>query len=348
MTSKLLALTLVFVALPAAANTPIFPDNDFSGAYLIEALPVDGATHAAPQCVVQDNARAPYGVRLVRWGGTGLCGIGDVAANLDAKLTVWDVATIKHSDGRKAYTIRSRANGECLIRGHSAKDLQPTTNLWGASNATCGFATADAAIDNGQATWLFDEASTAGGSLITALRTTKGPAYVSFASMGGNLITGSALLTVDHGLRFVRIPESCTASFQLEPGVIRVCGVGDFAQPVRVEVADYLGVTYAPWNATNGFDMGDISKHYAAVTPAVAPMYCNRLRSGGFNDWRVPTMAELQALYDAFPNNQLRTKFDWSTGYRPHQTSDAGRGLILHSGTENSVSNNPFPVACVR
>lgn len=359
MSPKLLALAIAAAAAlstPFAARAQVDSDQDFSGAYIIEALPVDGTTNASPKCMTLDTARAPYGVHVARWGGGGLCGIGDPAANLAARRTVWNISTITHTDGRKAYTIRSLENGECLIRGHNAKDLQPTTNLWGPSNAHCGFPTPDAAIENGQATWLFDEEPTIGGTQVTSLRTPRnGPAFLSFASMEGNLAAGSALLNIDHGFRFVRIPDSCTTSGAMAPDRLRVCGVGEFAQPMRVEDAGNLGLPFDSWNATAGMGMGDLDKHYVAVASTDAQAYCNRLRTGSYNDWRVPTGAELLALYNAFPNNELQTRFGWSSGVRPHQSLDVraadGRILAVQMYNGNAYwerATSPFPVACVR
>lgn len=352
---KLLALSLISAAALSAAfaaRAEIIPLPTQSD-YVIEVLPVDGATHE-PKCMTVDPSQPDHGVRVQRWNRGGLCGIGDLAANVARNRTVWTVAKVAHTDGRAAYTFRNRANGKCLIRGRNGKDVQPTIYLWGPANAYCGFPSADALIDNGQGAWQFDREPVAGGLLVTNVRTTRnGPAYLSFATMAGHLQADAAMLHVDRVFRFTRVPESCSTSFPLLPNLIRVCGVGDFAQPMRVEGAGNLGLPFDSWNATAGMGMGDLGKHYVAVLGKDAQTYCSRLRTGSHEDWRVPTGAELLALYNAFPDNALQTRFGWSTGMRGHQSTDRNGSMMLtvrfhNGGVYWQREDAPFPVACVR
>lgn len=211
MSNKLFALSLAAAAALStslaahAESEPAVPPDDFSGAYVIEVMPVAGATHAA-QCMTINPSQRDYGVRVQNWGKGGLCGMGSLAANVAAKHTVWDVTKITHVDGRHAYTFRNRATGKCLIRGHNGNDVQPTTHLWGPSNAYCGFKSAEAAIDNGQGTWLFDEVPFSGGLAAANLRTTRF-AYLSFATMAaGSLPNGAAMMHVDRLFHFTPVP----------------------------------------------------------------------------------------------------------------------------------------------
>jgi len=46
----------------------------------------------------------------------------------------------------------------------------------------------------------------------------------------------------------------------------------------------------------------------AAVSPNQANDYCSKLRDGGFSDWRLPKIDELEALYDSKAKKQNRIK----------------------------------------
>ncbi len=45
-----------------------------------------------------------------------------------------------------------------------------------------------------------------------------------------------------------------------------------------------------------------------SVSPNEASEYCSSLRSGGFSDWRLPTIEELEALYDSKLPKQYKAK----------------------------------------
>ena len=40
------------------------------------------------------------------------------------------------------------------------------------------------------------------------------------------------------------------------------------------------------------------------ITPAAAKFYCENYRAGGYNDWRMPTLDELESLYDEGKSRQ--------------------------------------------
>jgi hypothetical protein len=64
----------------------------------------------------------------------------------------------------------------------------------------------------------------------------------------------------------------------------------------------------------------------SSVSPNQASDYCKNLRSGGFSDWRMPTIDELEAIYDSKLSKQYRVK-------GPIKLSDA---CVLSATTNSS------------
>ncbi|MCC8364278.1 DUF1566 domain-containing protein [Lysobacter sp. A6] len=354
--ATVLACSAAFVSFGANASNP----TPFDGGYVLEVLPNNTADHSKPSCVVFDPALGDAGIRAHRWGNsaTALCGLGDLTAHGANKQAVWDITPVEHTDGRKAYTLRSRYNGKCLIRSNNGHNVVPSLHMWNATNPQwCGFGSADAVIENGQAAWVFGEtpdgAPETQVSSIAAMR--NGLAYLSFASTNTNMRGTQAMLAVDHVFRLSCMPETC-----MKPEHHQIVGSGPYAysRAVRVIDAAYLDLPYTAWTPTEGF--GDTREQYVAVLPKDAELYCTRLRTGGFSDWRLPTPDELKRI--TWPsnqnNNQLWTRFGWPTGELPYQTtlyrntSTIGwaiAGEYLHGARGNWYSvNDPYPVSCVR
>lgn len=134
-----------------AAVAPFAPPAPLAGAFLLEAVPLDGSPYPAKRncLMVRINRSRPA---LHHFGGDGACGLdteGPTAA------MVRDIVPIVASDGRTAHLLRSRANGKCLAQGKR----HPTLHLWddNPDKRWCGLASADALIDNAQAAWFFDD-----------------------------------------------------------------------------------------------------------------------------------------------------------------------------------------------
>lgn len=80
-----------------------------------------------------------------------------------------------------------------------------------------------------------------------------------------------------------------------------------------------------------------------------ANSYC----SGLDNSYRLPSGEELIALYNAYPDNQMSTVWEWPTDnpYWSFTSTSAGthHGIGLHNGSLSHVSDNAnIYVACVR
>ena len=52
----------------------------------------------------------------------------------------------------------------------------------------------------------------------------------------------------------------------------------------------------------------DAKDNGASVSPNQASDYCSSLRSGGYSDWRMPTIDELEAVFDSKLSKQYKTK----------------------------------------
>jgi hypothetical protein len=69
----------------------------------------------------------------------------------------------------------------------------------------------------------------------------------------------------------------------------------------------------------------------SSVSPNEAGNYCRGLRSGGFSDWRLPTIDELEAVYDSKLKKEYKAK-------GPIKLSDP----CVLSGTTNSSGTWTF------
>jgi hypothetical protein len=341
------ALVLALAGTTACAS---FGAAAYNGNYVIEVLPNGNYDPPHPKCMVYDAARGAYGVRLDE-GAT--CGAGFYGPQSAAKQATWTITPVKHTDGREALVLRNAANGQCLIRSNNGFDAMPRLHMWTSANPQwCGFGSANTLIENGQAAWVFGESPIESEELVSSMAVLRhGLGYLSFASNAGNVREGEAIVADTHVFRLKRVIEACSTSHALQPDIIRVCGVGDFAQPLRMDEAGYLTVPHQAWYAAPG--RGHTSTAFVAVAGQDAEAYCRELRTGNFTDWRVPAPPHLNALYAAFPDNALYTKFGWSTGDHPHQTSlqQLGDfyGISLHNGAAHWYWAVPkYPVACVR
>lgn len=84
-----------------------------------------------------------------------------------------------------------------------------------------------------------------------------------------------------------------------------------------------------------------------------ANIYCSDLVSDGFSDWRLPTMGELQTLYNAYPSNSLSSTYGWVTTIPYWSSSDDGSsvhiGVYLDSSNVAGLGDYAtLEVTCVR
>lgn len=120
---------------------------------------------------------------LYQWPAGGYhCGLD--AANAQA---IWDIYPIV-SGQTVRHVIKSRTNGQCLIRSSSGQAAKPSLYLWAdaADKRYCGLLSAAAFIANGQAAWDFtgfetkaDEA----GDIVYSGRLRLGEAELHFRSL---------------------------------------------------------------------------------------------------------------------------------------------------------------------
>jgi len=163
------------------------------------------------------------------------------------------------------------------------------------------------------------------------------------------------MLSIDNTFRLSCMPEACTQHRHHQ--IIYSKGYA-FSRAVRVMDAAYLELPYAVWTPAEGF--GNTSEQYVTVLPEHAQLYCTRLRTGGFSDWRVPKASELTEITSPKGHtlNQLWTRFGWPTGSLLYQTSlfrtldglgPVVAGERLTGETPGWISvNSSAPLSCVR
>lgn len=130
------------------------------GAYTLVARPLAQASGGSCM-IVGNNGQSPR-PELYDWQAGGAarhCGFqgGDtVVANAQG---AWDIRPITTSQGLVAHVIRSRVNGQCLIRKDNGHADHFSLHQWSELSADptyCGWPSADALVANGQAAWYFD------------------------------------------------------------------------------------------------------------------------------------------------------------------------------------------------
>lgn len=127
-----------------------------------------GAFVMVPQdkngCLIISNNGLDERPSYHRWpdvpaGGAETCGLGDPQTLIQNRQAVWHLEPVTSSKGITAHIVRSHVNEKCLIRGHSGHAEAASLYLWGevADKTFCGWPSADALIENGQAAWFLDE-----------------------------------------------------------------------------------------------------------------------------------------------------------------------------------------------
>lgn len=169
MKQKIAGLTLALaaasgLAAPVAAQT--IPD----GQYVIQARILDGSRwgYQVGGCMIIGNNGRNAVPSMYHWwntAGPSYCGLTPFhQVIVQNAQSVWNVSSIRASNGKQAYVLRSQVNGSCLIRSGNGYATSPSLHMWtelGGPSRFCGFASADALIANGQAAWSI-EASPSG------------------------------------------------------------------------------------------------------------------------------------------------------------------------------------------
>jgi hypothetical protein len=86
------------------------------------------------------------------------------------------------------------------------------------------------------------------------------------------------------------------------------------------------GDSKAIWNDSATGLTWDVKDNGDSVSPNEASAYCKSLKSGGYSDWRVPTIDELEGLYDSKQKKLNKIK-------GPIELSDP---CVLSGSTNNS------------
>lgn len=130
------------------------------GAFTLVARPLAAASGGSCM-IVGNNGQSPR-PELYDWqtgGAARHCGFQDADTVVANAQGAWDIRPITTSQGLVAHVIRSRVNGQCLIRKDNGYADHFSLHLWtelGADRTYCGWPSADALVANGQAAWYFD------------------------------------------------------------------------------------------------------------------------------------------------------------------------------------------------
>jgi hypothetical protein len=139
------AMALCVVA-PASAG-PVL-----QGTYLVRAQREAQPTlYFNYGCMIVGNNGQSAAPSLYSWVPVDyFCGVP--AGNTQA---AWDIYPVRSSTGQMAHVIKSRANGQCLIRANNGTAGRASFYLWqeNADEQFRGFPSADVLISNGQAAW---------------------------------------------------------------------------------------------------------------------------------------------------------------------------------------------------
>lgn len=159
------------------------------------------------------------------------------------------------------------------------------------------------------------------------------PAYTVQGADVGKTITLCLKALADKGYPL----ETKTSAAGCSSGVVAKTSAAYLAYPTVPGVGTFVksGFSAYDWYASNS--------------------YCANLSSDGYSDWRLPSMDELLALYNAYPNNQMGTVYGWSTNtlYWSSTVSSVGEhyNVFLYDGNINANEdsyNGLSHVACVR
>jgi hypothetical protein len=106
------------------------------------------------------------------------------------------------------------------------------------------------------------------------------------------------------------------------------------------------------WVTQGNYDAGN----YEDTSGDTAHSYCIALDLGGYDDWRLPTIQEIQTIVDdSRYNPSIDTIFEsiqssgyWSSTSYADDSSRAWRVYFSYGDTNNNNKNNNNYVRCVR
>ncbi|MFV0583379.1 MAG: BACON domain-containing protein [Parabacteroides gordonii] len=172
---------------------------------------------------------------------------------------------------------------------------------------------------------------------------TKKSGFTDFSFSGINVANGKFVVTAKQSALVARSAVFTLSVTGAEP--IRTFDV-TISQPKN-------GDNYVPGTTSMMVSKAQRGRNWYYGKGVAAPTYCNDLSDLGYSDWRLPTRAELAAIYygkNEIGNVSLSGKF-WGDGgggtpsYAPYVNMDNGAGI---SGGNNSWNDNSNNVVCVR